>query len=77
MYVCRHTCQHPEYGEASLRRAASLCLSSFSVFSLCLCLRVMLCCVGVALCVVVVVVVVVVVEEVVVVVVEDGKGERD
>ena len=51
----RDKCQHPEDGETSLRRAASLSISSFSVFflcpSLCVCLRV--------LCVVVVVVVVV------------------
>ena len=51
----QHTCQHPEDGEASLRRAASLSISSFSVFvSLCVCLRVfcvMLCFVCCVLCV--------------------------
>ena len=44
LYVCRHTCQHLEDGEASLRRAASLCLLLFlCLLSLCLCLRVVLC----------------------------------
>ena len=38
----QHKCQHPEDGEASLRRAASLSISSFSVFvSLCVSLRVL------------------------------------
>ena len=51
----QHTCQHPEDGKASWRRAASLSISSFSVFvSLCVCLRVfcvMLCFVCCVLCV--------------------------
>ena len=32
MHVCKDTCQHQEDGEASLRKAVSLCLSLSSVF---------------------------------------------
>ena len=63
VYVCRHTCQHKEDGEASLRRAASLSHSPLSLSlsrSLCLSPCVVR---DVVFCVVVVVVVVVVAVE--------------
>ena len=65
----RPTCQHPEDGVASLRRAGSLSLSPLSLSSLsrslCVCLRVLCVMLCVCVCVVVVVVCVcgVVVEE--------------
>ena len=57
VYVCRHTCQHKEDGEASLRRAASLSHSRSLCLSPCVVRDVVFC------VVVVVVVVVVAVEE--------------